>query len=153
MIVLLDTISMPTSLLTAFVWLLMARTIKSTPRDVELIVRKTRHQADEMHGNWRYTMRSSSNTISGRRFGWLRGVGLGAAAALAVMTLGGCYGSYSYSSYHYDPPCAPAVVVRETFCAPVYCAPRPVIVVDHYHGHYGHSHGGHGGGHRSYRRW
>lgn len=95
-------------------------------------------------------MRSSSHTISGRRFGWLRGVGLGAAAVLAVTALGGCYGSYSYSSYHYDPPCAPAVVVHET-----YCAPRPVIVVDHHHhGYYrGHSHGHYGGGHRSYRRW
>jgi hypothetical protein len=85
---------------------------------------------------------------------WGKKIGLAALAGLGVMTLGGCYGSYSYSSYHYDPPCAPAaVVVHETYCPPVYCAPRPVIVVDHYHGggHYhsgGHYHGGHRG-----RRW
>ncbi len=88
------------------------------------------------------------------RFAGVRGI-----AAAVLLGLGGCYGSYSYSSYRYDPPCEPArVVVHDT-----YCAPRPVVVIDrhyyggHYHGHYrGHSHysghGRHGGSHRG-GRW
>ncbi|MGE3108073.1 MAG: hypothetical protein AB7G11_00370 [Phycisphaerales bacterium] len=79
-----------------------------------------------------------------------RGLLLGLSGA-ALLTLGGCYGSYSYSYRSYYEPCEPAhVVVRET-----YCDPGPAIIIDHHHGsYYGHSHDhGYRGGSRCYRRW